>query len=270
MTSETSQPPMAWRLCGNQVKLWRTEAGISREQLAQEAGYGCETVSSMEQGRRRPTQRLLEVADEMCGARGKLRAALAYLQPERFVPRVREYMAAEAEATAVQWYETVTIPGLLQTEAYARTLMSRHCPPVADDVVEERVATRLERQELLKKQTVLFNFVVYEAALRTGIGGTEVMREQLYHLLESTKARHVSLQVLPAHQVVYAGLGGPFILLENNALERYAFEEGQATGALHSTPETISILTKRHAMIRMHALNPDESARLIARVAEEL
>lgn len=270
MTGETSQPPMAWRLCGNQVKLWRMDAGVSREALSQEAGYGYESVKSMEQGRRRPSQRLLEVADEMCGARGKLLAAREYLQPEKFVPRVREYMAAEAEATAVHWYETVLIPGLLQTEEYARVLMSQHCPPVSDEMIDERVAARMERQELLRKTTVLFSFVLYEAALHALVGGREVMRAQLHHLLEVGEARNVSLQVLPARQGVYAGLGGPFVLLENAELERRAFEEGQETGVLHTDPERISNLTKRHAMIRMQALSTEESARFIGKVAEEL
>ncbi|MCA6094475.1 helix-turn-helix transcriptional regulator [Streptomyces sp. SCA3-4] len=260
---------MAWRLCGNQVKLWRMDAGVSREALGQEAGYGYETVKSMEQGRRRPSQRLLEVADEMCGANGKLLAARNYLQPERFVPRVRDYMAAEAEAIAVHWYETVLIPGLLQTEEYARVLMAQHCPPVDDETVEERVAARLERQGLLTKATVLFSFVLYEAALHTLVGGREAMRRQLDHLLEVGNARNVSLQVLPARQGVYAGLGGPFVLLENAELERHAFEEGQETGVLHTDPERISNLTKRHAMIRMQALSAEESAEFIRKLAEE-
>ncbi|MEV4431454.1 helix-turn-helix transcriptional regulator [Streptomyces sp. NPDC049585] len=270
MTSETSQPPMAWRLCGNQVKLWRTEAGISREQLAQEAGYGCETVSSMEQGRRRPTQRLLEVADDMCGARGKLRAALAYLEPERFANRSREFMQIEAEAIAVHWYEALLVPGLLQTEGYARALMTGHCPPADLDTVQARVNARLQRQSVLEKETVLLSFVVHEAALRSLVGGPSVMKEQLSHLLKIGELRHVSVQVLPLGQGVHPGLGGQFVVLETSDHKLYGYEEGQHTGLLHADVDRVSALVKRHAMIRMHALNTNESARLIARVAEEL
>ncbi|MEV6315838.1 helix-turn-helix transcriptional regulator [Streptomyces sp. NPDC051776] len=83
-TGNSSQPPMAWRYCGNQLKLWRTKAGVTREKLGEEAGYTYEAVKSREQGRRRPTPRLLQVADEMCGAQGLLNAAQEYLKPERF------------------------------------------------------------------------------------------------------------------------------------------------------------------------------------------
>ncbi|WP_344963305.1 helix-turn-helix transcriptional regulator [Streptomyces thioluteus] len=91
---------MAWRLCGDQVKLRRQDAGVSREELGQEAGYGPETIRAMEQGRRRPTQRLLDIADEMCGARGKLRAASEYLQPESIPKQIHLFLDAEARAIA--------------------------------------------------------------------------------------------------------------------------------------------------------------------------
>ncbi|MEU5049415.1 helix-turn-helix transcriptional regulator [Streptomyces sp. NPDC021096] len=261
---------MAWRLCGNQVKLWRTDAGVSREALGQEAGYGYETVKSMEQGRRRPSQRLLEVADEMCGANGKLLAARNYLQPERFARRVRELIAVEAEAIAVHSYQILLIPGLLQTEEYARTLMSRHCPPVDEATVEERLAGRLARQELLKKPTVMFTFVIHEAALCTGVGGPGVMRRQLGRLLTAGEQRNVTLQVLPSDRGVTPGLNGPFVLLETAEFDHCAYEEGQNTGTLYEDPEKISCLMKSHAMIRTEALNVEDSARFIAKVAEEL
>ncbi|MEU5431628.1 helix-turn-helix transcriptional regulator [Streptomyces olivoreticuli] len=267
---ELSQPPMAWRLSGNQVKLWRTEANVSREELAQEAGYGPETIKSMEQGRRRPTKHLLEVADEMCGAKGKLAAAHPYLEPEPFASRSREYMTIEGEAIALHWYETLLVPGLLQTEAYARELMENQCPFMDEETVEARVAARLQRGELLKKTTVLFSFVIHEAALRSLVGGTTGMKEQLGHLLVVGAARNVSIQALPMRLGAHPGLGGQFIVLETVDHKHYGYEEGQEAGMLHAEPERTSSLWKRHAMIRMHALNEVDSAELIKKVAEEL
>ncbi|MGW2189062.1 helix-turn-helix domain-containing protein [Streptomyces sp. NPDC001719] len=265
---ELSQPPMAWRLSGNQVKLWRTEANISREELAEEAGYGPETIKSMEQGRRRPTQRLLEIADQMCGANGKLAAAHPYLEPERIASRAREYMQIEDEAIALHWYEVLLIPGLLQTEDYARALLTNRCPPLGKEAVEARVEGRRGRQALLKKPTTLFNFVIHEAALRTLMGGPEVMREQLNSLVEAGELNNVSIQVLPIGTT--AGVGGPFIAMETPEHRYYGYQEVQGTSTLHADPEMVSVLMKRHAMIRMHALNPADSARLIKEVAEEL
>ncbi|WKU49239.1 helix-turn-helix transcriptional regulator [Streptomyces sp. VNUA116] len=261
---------MAWRLCGNQVKLWRTDAGVTREELGREAGYGEETVKSMEQGRRRPTPQLLQVADEMCGARGKLIATGDYLQPERFAHRVREFIQAEAEAIAVHSYQSLLIPGLLQTEEHARALMSQHCPPVDEQTVEERLAGRLSRQELLKKTAVMFTFVIYEAALRTGVGGPQGMKRQLLHLLAVGKQRNVTIQVLPAGRGVHPGLNGPFVLMETPHYDYCAFEEGQNTGLLYSEPEKISLLARRHAILRAEALDTEASAEFISKLAEEL
>lgn len=271
MTGETSQPPMAWRYCGNQIKLWRTQAGVSREELGKEAGYEYESVKSMEQGRRKPQLRLLEVADEMCGARGLLLAAQDYLKPEKFQSYAQSFMEAEAEAIALHWYETVLIPGLLQTEDYARALMGSHYPPVDDETIEERVAGRLERQEKLRDQpTAMFNFVIYEAALRTGVGGPEVMRGQLVRLLESGALRNVSIQILPADRCSHSWLNGPLVLLESAQHEQHAYTEGQKSGMLHADVETVRMLTHRHGMIRMQALSAEESTRFITRLVEEI
>ncbi|MEU5190480.1 helix-turn-helix transcriptional regulator [Streptomyces klenkii] len=262
--------PMAWRLCGNQIKLWRQAAGVSREELAAEAGYGVEAVRSMEMGRRRPSQHLLRVADSMFGANGKLESTHQYLEPDRALVRTAEYMAIEAEAVAMDWYEVLLIPGLLQTEEYARVLMASHCPPVSDETVEVRVVARMERQKLLEKKTTLFSFVIHEAALRSLVGGREVMKRQLNRLLEVGELRNVSIQVLPNGRGATPGLVGGFVLLETSEHRHYCYGETQVGSMLHADPERVSALMKRHAVIRMHALDEVESARFIREVAEEL
>ncbi|MET7827957.1 helix-turn-helix transcriptional regulator [Streptomyces sp. NPDC005386] len=272
MSTEVSkQPPIAWRYCGSQIKLWRTEAGVGREALAKEAGYDYEYVKSMENGRRRPTLRLLQIADQVCGAGGKLVAAQEYLRPERFPARAQEFVAVEKEAIAVHSYEPLLIPGLLQTGEYARALIGESLPPLDDETVEERVTARLERQEsLTRRKSVVFTFVIYEAALRTGVGGPEVMRRQLRHISEVAQLRNVSIQVLLAGRGYGVALNGPVVLLETADHDYYAFAEGQETSALYADPDTVSALTQAHGMIRMHALSIGESAAFIGEVAEGL
>ncbi|MFI1798901.1 helix-turn-helix domain-containing protein [Streptomyces sp. NPDC020379] len=263
-----SQPPMAWRLSGNQVKLWRVEANISREELAEESGYGAETVKSMEQGRRRPTQHLLEIADELCGAKGKLAAVHPYLEPEKVASRAREYMEIEAEAIAFHWYEVLLIPGLLQTEDYARALLSGRYPPVSDELVEMRVVARLARQDLLRKPTTVFNFVIHEVALRAAFGGPDVMKRQLARLVEEGMARNICIQVVPIGSTI--GCEGSFTVLETAEHRYYGYQEAQLMSNLHADPEMVSVLIKRHALLRAHALSPEKSAQLIRKVSEEL
>ncbi|MGK5732677.1 helix-turn-helix domain-containing protein [Streptomyces sp. URMC 124] len=264
-----SQPPMAWRLCGNQVKLWRTEAGVTREELAREAGYGEETVKSMEQGRRRPTPEFLLAADQMFGARGKLIATQEYLQPDRFVPYAKDFMRYEAEAISLTSYQPLLIPGLLQTEETVRRLFDVNWPPVDDETIEERVKARLARQSILATQSKAFTFAIGEAALRNTLDRPEAHKRQLLHLLEVGRQRNVVIQVLPSGGA-NPGLNGPFVLLESRDHERYAYEEGQTSSALHSNPEKVNSLIHRHALIAQCALNPEDSARFIRKLADEL
>ncbi|WP_307811673.1 helix-turn-helix transcriptional regulator [Streptomyces sp. AV19] len=235
--------PPTWRYCGNQVKLWRFRAGVSREELAKEANYTIETVKAMEQGRRRPTPRLLQVADELCGAQGMLLAALGYLMPEPYEPDAKVFVDAEAQAVAVSSYQTMHIPGLLQTEEYARALMSTAWPPVDDEVIEQRVAGRMQRQaKVTSKPLAVFNFVIHECALRMGVGGPMVMKRQLLRLLDASALPNVLIQVLPI-PLGHGGLGGPFVLLETEDHEHFGYVEGQETHVMHTGVETVGNLT---------------------------
>jgi hypothetical protein len=97
------------------------------------------------------------------------------------------------------------------------------------------------------------------------------MKGQLRRLLEVGGLRNVSIQVLPADSGAdAAALVGPFVLLETREHQRYAYVEGQETGALYSDAATISILEQRHGMIRMQAYGVEESARFIEALMEEL
>lgn len=197
MTGETNQHPMAWRYCGNQLKRWRELAGVSRESLASEAGYGYDAIKAMERGVRRPQLSVLRVADELCGARGLLIAAVDYLKPEKFPTYSYDFMQAENDAIAHSSFENEFIPGLLQTEETARALLSSHCPPLDDETIVERVAARLDRQMLLARQTRAFSFVIAETALRNSMVDRPAHLKQLRHLLKTGEQRNVTIQVMP-------------------------------------------------------------------------
>ncbi|MEV5598273.1 helix-turn-helix transcriptional regulator [Streptomyces sp. NPDC052496] len=271
MTKEPAQLPATWRYCGDQLKLWRARVGLSREDLAEEANYDAEYVKSMEQGRRRPTLRMLQVADQMCRAHGMLESAHKYLNPEKCHERSTEFMALEKDAITLHWFECLLIPGLLQTEEYARELMSHGFPPVEDDLVEARVAFRLERQEKLEAEpTALFSFVIYEAAMRTMVGGAEVMKRQLDRLLERQRLRNVSIQVLPTGRAPYQALSGPVVLLETAEHQTYAYSMAQGASTLQSEPGDVSELAHLYGMIRMQALGVEDSDAYIRKVAADL
>ncbi|MFE5767466.1 helix-turn-helix domain-containing protein [Streptomyces sp. NPDC056485] len=261
----------AWRYGGNQIKLWRTEAGKSREELGEEAGYSAEYVKSMEQGRRQPTLHLLQVADSMFGARGKLAAAADYMKPDPHTTHPEEFMAAEVDCLDFQSYEPLYIPGLLQTEAYMRALLAQGCPPPDEETYEERVQIRLARQATrVRRVTARYGFIIYEAALRTGIGGVETMRQQLFHLLELPDARNVSVQVLPAHHATGPALKGSLIVMETPDHHMWAWAEGMGVRTMLTSPKKVSELRQMHSMIRVQALSTADTADYIKKVAEEL
>ncbi|GGZ76873.1 transcriptional regulator [Streptomyces subrutilus] len=261
----------AWRYGGNQVRLWRTEAGKSREELGAESNYDAETVKSMELGRRRPTMQLLRAADQMFGAAGKLLAVAEYMKPEPFPKRSEEFMAAEAECVAFNNYEPLLIPGLLQSQEYMEALMGDSSPPVDAETIAERVGRRLTRQEAMERRIkTVYSFIIGEAAMRTEVGGKEVMRRQLHHLLKLSGLRNVFIQILPTGRACGAALRGPLVLMETPDHQLWAWADGQKTTAMYSHRDKVSSLTQTHGMIRMNALGAAESAEFIKRLAEEL
>ncbi len=268
-TSENSPPPMQWRYCGNQMKRWRQRAGVSREQLAEEAGYAFDSVKMMEQGRRRPTMRALQVADDMCDAQGMLVAGLGYLQPEKFASYSHEYMTYESEAIALSWYEPRYIPGLLQTEEYVRAVLASDLPPLDKETFEERVKARLERQALLEIETRSFSFVIEEAVLRRHFGDDDAYQRQQHRLLDAAEQHNVIVQVMPADHGLHPGLRGSFVLLETPEHEHLVYEENQSGGLLYADSEKVSVVMRRHDMIAREALSPRDSVRFIMQLLEE-
>ncbi|MFG2905696.1 Scr1 family TA system antitoxin-like transcriptional regulator [Kitasatospora sp. NPDC048286] len=261
-------PPMSWRYCGNQIKLWRTRAGVSRETLAEEAGYTIESLRSMEAGRRKPSQHMLQVADDLCDAKGILVAGTQFLKPEKYPQFAEEYIRNEEEAVAISWYENQLFPGLLQTEETARTIIDGCWPPLDDETVAARVAARLERQRLLNIQTKAFNFVIEEAVLHRRLSTEEAHAEQLRHLLTIGKQRNVVIQIVPS-KGFHPGLEGPLILLDLPEHQRIAYEEGQTGGRLHADADKVQLLSQRHERILRQALTPEKSAEFINTLVED-
>ncbi|MCC3776851.1 helix-turn-helix transcriptional regulator [Streptomyces sp. UNOB3_S3] len=258
---------MAWQYCGEQIKLWRNLAGVSRETLAREAGYGSDMIASVEQGRRRPVGHLLRVADQLCGAKGLLRAAEKYLEPEPVPELSQDYMQYEEEAIAISSYQPMRIPGLLQTEEYAHAQISGHWPPLVEAIVEERVANRRKRQALLDDQTRVFNYVIGEPALRFPIASTEQHRRQLHHLLAVGERRNVTIQALRFSGAPTAH-DGSFLLFETPDHKRFAYEEGQLGAHLTAEPDRVSKAAQKLTLLAQLAMPPAESARFIKELAD--
>ncbi len=128
-------------------------------------------------------------------------------------PHFATYLGLESAASEIRIYEVSLIPGLLQTEEYARAVISAEKinSPRAD--IERHVAVRMERQRLARSSPPSVWAVLDEAALRRQVGGPEVMREQLEYLRELGSLPNVNLQVIPFVGGAHPAMGRPFVIL---------------------------------------------------------
>ncbi|WP_369213034.1 helix-turn-helix domain-containing protein [Streptomyces flavofungini] len=256
---------------GSLLRFFRERAGMNQEKLGGHVGYSKSQVAMVERGERAPRGKFVEIADEVLGAQGALVAAGGMLRTDRFPAWFEDYAELEAEAVAIYMYATHVIPGLLQTEDYARAIFNCHSPGLEDEEIEERVAARLDRQHVLcRKPAPLAGFVLEEHTLTRPLGGRPTLRDQLEHLLDVGRRRNVEIQIMPHQQEVHAGLNGPMILLETAELDQLAYIEGPGGGYFVNQQPNLSNLYGRYGILRAHALSPEESANLIGRVAREL
>jgi transcriptional regulator with XRE-family HTH domain len=259
------------RLVGSQLALFRRVAGLTQRELAERLCVSEEWIGSIEQGRRPLKPDLAEQLDALLDTKGVLAVAAENLpEQEKFPVWAEEYMDHERRAFALSWYDTQVVPGLLQTENYARAVFRSRVPALADDEIEQQVASRIERQEILhRKVPPTTSFIISEAVPMSRLGGQEVYAEQLRHLLESAELPGLTLQIMPFSRETHAALDGSFTLLETPEHKRYAYTEGQRGSQIISDGDEVSILSLRYAMLRSQALNPEDTRGLLDRLLGE-
>lgn len=260
------------RTFGAMVQALREHAGLSREELAEVIGYSKHMVASVELGRRMPDAAFVEGVDRALGNTGALIRAARHLgrQPG-LAAWFRKWAGLEATAITLYTYECRLIPGLLQTEAYARTLFNHQLPPLGDEQVEAQWVARAERQRLLRERpNTEFSFILEEGLFVRRTGGAEVTRQLVDHVLEIAELRNIEIQVMPQVREIHAGLDGPVQLLETAENRWYGYCEGQRGGLLVSDAKEVSVLHKRYARMRAQALTSEDSLGLLRRMRGDL
>ncbi|MFJ7290534.1 helix-turn-helix domain-containing protein [Streptomyces collinus] len=266
-------PSDSLRTFGAVVQALREHAGYSRAEFAALVRFSKHTVESVELGRRMPDESFVERAEEVLGNTGALRKAARHLTRGEagLAAWFRRWARLEKVAVSLCTYECRLVPGLLQSEGYARALFENRIPLLTDEQLEAQVAARLERQKMLRdRPTVPFNFIVEESVFRRRLGGTEVLRGQIDHVLDYTAPRNVTLQVVPTDTEFHACMDGPVRLLETPEGRRLAYSEGQENGRLIADPKEVSFLHQRYDTLRSQALNPKDSRGLLERLRGEL
>lgn len=262
------EPSDSLKVFGAVLKGFRERASLTQEQLASRVSYSPHFVASIEQGRRLPPGDFVERAEEALNAFGVLRAAARHVARQPGLAAwFRLWAQLEATAVSLCTYECRVVPGLLQTEAYARAVMLNVPPPPTEEELEERIAARMERQKLLtRKPPIAFSFIIEEAVLLRDTGGEDVTRELLEHLIVSAELWNVELQIMPLRQPHHAGSDGPIQLLETPDNKWLGYSEGQKTGQLISDPKAVSVMQMRYAKMRSQSLSPADSADLLKRM----
>ncbi|MCP9945108.1 helix-turn-helix transcriptional regulator [Streptomyces somaliensis] len=254
-----------------QLKLWREAAGLTQAEFGAAIGYGEELVSSVERGRRIPRPEYLDAADRVLEAGGRVVAMGRDLAETRYPKKVRDLKRLEADAVELCAYNNSVIHGLLQSREYAREIFNARRPAFTEEEVEQQVAARLARQEILDPTTGrrVFSFVQCESTLRRPIGGKMVLRKQLERLLEVGQWRNVDLQVLPLDREENSGTDGSFRLLKLKDGATVAFSEAPLSSRVMTDPKETTVLDIRYGVIRAQALSPQESLAFIEKALGE-
>lgn len=259
---------------GKQLRDLREHVGLTTDDVASHLDCSASTISRIEGGkvgvRRGVLLQLLDlyrVIDEahretllVLARQGKQRGWFA-----RFgdLPTTySRFVGLESAAIEMRDYEPLVVPGLLQTEDYARALVVAD-PSLDAEGVEMRVRVRMERQALLTRtDPLIFIAVLDESVIRRMIGGHEVMRAQLKHLVELSELRNITIQVLPFSGGAYAGMAGSFAILDFSDSASIVYTEN-LTGDIYQESCDIRRYGVVFENLRAAALSPLESIRLV-------
>lgn len=260
-------PAGSKRKLGLWLKEQRTNSGLTGKQVANELGCGDPKVFRMEGGHAVPSKLELDRLFDIFGVsddqeRDLIRQLTADAKSRHWTsdfesvmpPKFDIYVGREEDASSIYVYETHLIQGLLQTQDHMRALLTATNPQDGPEDVERLVEFRTRRQQILDREPEPPSLwvVMDEAVLRRPVGGAEVHRRQLQHLLQITQKPNVNLQVIPESIGAHAGLSGPFSILEFEPDEpTMIYIEGQGGNLYLDKPREV----RRHKLLWNHIVD---------------
>jgi transcriptional regulator with XRE-family HTH domain len=272
-------------LLGAQLRRLRETAGISAEKAGFEIRASRSKISRMETGRVGLKVRDVEDLLTLYGVtsapqRAKVialarrsRAPEWWAKYNDILPDWFEtYLGLESAATSIRSFEMQFVPGLFQTEDYARAVTALGHQAARVDEIERRVGLRLKRQQLLARaQPPRIWAVMDEAVLRRPVGGLPVMRAQLRHLVEAALMPRVTLQVVPFARGGHAGASGSFSILrfEERDLPDVVYIEQLTSAVYLDQRQDIEHYLEVVDQLSGEALTPADTTRFIEQVAHE-
>nr|WSZ98089.1 helix-turn-helix transcriptional regulator [Streptomyces sp. NBC_00857] len=246
----------------------REKADKSLSQLAEDTGYDRTYLNRLENGLRLSAPTVMEDLDSYYGTGALLGKLWKLARDEVILDRYRLFVQYEAGAMIMHKYMEV-MPGLLQTEDYARVVLSSAPNPGTQDEVEAQVAARIGRQQLLRgSPPPSMRVILNESVLRRPTADPKVWTAQLSHLVESAEQPNVVIQVLPFSAGVHDLMGGSLSLLWQGDGTGVAYLEGNKSGELVEDPEEVGLYRLSYDQLRDSALSPSASLDFIRDLME--
>ncbi|MEO3777475.1 helix-turn-helix transcriptional regulator [Micromonospora sp. B11E3] len=259
----------------NELRLLRASLGSSQEEFGRTIGYSGSHVSSVETGGRPPTKEYMEAVDRahdpayQPGGESRFMRMLRDLGKLDVTPTwLREWIQFERDATTLRWFELAYVPGLLQTERYARATLAGG--RFDADEVERIVASRLERQAILARERPPQLIAVLDEGIlrRPVLDQPGLMAEQCEHLLALAAREHIQVHVVPVDAGMYLGLGGQFIIADLPDGARVTYSDNQLDAQIVDAPVDVAKLARTWEIVRNEALPRRQSIDLIKEVTK--
>lgn len=259
-----------WTRFGTELRAHRTARGWTQVQLGTEIGYSGSFVSDVERGDRGVVDVFATACDTAFGVPGTFARLWVDAQKSLFPVWFAPIVPLEREAEKISGWELGSVPGLLQTDSYARALARARKPQDDEAAIERIVQARLDRQDILTApKPPLLWYVIAEAVPRQCIGGPRVMAAQLDRLIKAAESPGIVIQVLPFSAQANAGVAGLLYLYERTGQPAVAYCDTFGGARVINDATEVSDLTIVMGMLRASALSPWDSAALLRQIRRD-
>ncbi|MEX3099759.1 MULTISPECIES: helix-turn-helix transcriptional regulator [unclassified Streptomyces] len=272
MTTDTNGievPCTARELYSRELHRQRTRAGMSFQQLADVVNYSKPHVYGVELGTRMPLPPISAKFDVAFGTEFLFQAMYEAILRERPQKRFDHCLELEAKAIRIQEFSATLVPGLLQTEPYMRALFRRNNPGANAQEIDDWIAKRLSRQEVLRGDNPPDYWAVLdEAVIRRPVGGPAVMRDQLAAFLPLMETERTAIQIIPFEAGEYVCMNGFFVLLTSPDNSITVYNEGGGSGEAFDERAIVTRRVREYDHLQACALSPKASTALIEEAIE--
>jgi transcriptional regulator with XRE-family HTH domain len=256
-------------LFAGELRRLRMAAGMSQEALGEQVNYSASLVAAVEQCRRPPRLEFTAQCDAVLRADGLLLRIRESMIRESLLPWFREWVTTEQEALSLRSFQPLVVPGLLQTEDYARALHEGGSRLLGEEI-EQIVAARMARQAILDRPNppqlvAVLDFGVLDHA----VGGAKVMREQLLHLIAMAPRPRIHLHLVPRTAGAYPGLSGAFVLATTPDGDDVAYLDNQLKGTIVQRAADVLVLRQMWEAVRAEAMSHGQTLTVISEAADK-